>query len=570
MRRLGREDLADPIALAVAALWLLHPIQTEAVNYLIQRTELLVSLCYVGTLYAWIRAHDATTLRATIAWRVGAAAVCLIGMGSKEVMITAPLLIILYDRAFVTASWRNLANDRGRVLGYCALWSTGTLTVAMVLGNARGNTVGFGLGVPWYRYLYSQCWAIAHYLRLVLWPNVLAFDYGDRPITGFRGIPGAMLLGLIGIATLVAWVRSGRWLWPGFLGAAFLLLLAPSSSVIPITTEIAAERRIYLALVPVLVLVVLGIHHALSRRSASNRRATRTFAVVIGVLLAVMTVATYARSRTYANAETLWSDAVRKVPDNPRAYDNLAALMFYDTPPRAAEAGALWQKAVDLDSTYVNAWRGLALVAESNGRVADAETFLRRAIAIKPGYADAVDQLGRLLGREGHPDLALPYLLQYAAAYPSDSALTVLGVALVQTSHVEDALTAFRSALALNPGSIAARQYLSGLLVDLGRGAEAVALLETSRLGTAIDAGVLSLAYAEAGRVDDARKAAQVASENARGDAAPLILAGRSMIVAHRQSDAVQYLSEALRLSPGNPEAAAYLARAKATPMRER
>ncbi len=89
---------SETIALAVTLLWLVHPIQTEAVDYVTQRTELLVSVCYLATLYASIRAWHAAR---QMPWIVAAVIACMLGMGSKEVMITAPLMVILYDRAFL-------------------------------------------------------------------------------------------------------------------------------------------------------------------------------------------------------------------------------------------------------------------------------------------------------------------------------------------------------------------------------------------------------------------------------------------------------------------------------------
>src|SRR5207244_943387 len=105
-------------------------------------------------------------------------------------------------------------------------------------------------------------------------------------------------------ATVVAWLRGGTWLRVGFLGAAVFLMLAPSSSVVPIVTEIAAERRIYLALAPLLVLAILALEWLVERfgqRSLDRRPQwiQWTAAAIVVVLLAV----TFARSTTYASTE---------------------------------------------------------------------------------------------------------------------------------------------------------------------------------------------------------------------------------------------------------------------------
>src|SRR5207249_10579825 len=132
-------------------------------------------------------------------------------------------------------------------------------------------------------------------LWLVVWPSRLTFDYGQRPIAGLAGIPGLILLASFGIATIIAWTRPTRWRWFGFLGATFFLLLTPSSSVVPIITEIAAERRMYLALAPVLVLLVLVTEWALVHKlkTADRQQRLRLFSGFAGVVAVAVIVRTF-------------------------------------------------------------------------------------------------------------------------------------------------------------------------------------------------------------------------------------------------------------------------------------
>ena len=196
LARLGAwaNSSADTVALISTGIWLVHPIQSEAVDYVIQRTELLVSACYLATLYASIRAWDAPTGRRRTAWMVGGVAACAVGMASKEVMATAPFVVALYDRAFRVSSWRELANDRARRWFYGGLFATLALLAALIAGGGRADSVGFGLGLPWYSYLYSQGWAIAHYLQLLVWPTDLRLDYGSAPVRGIGGLVGGLIV----------------------------------------------------------------------------------------------------------------------------------------------------------------------------------------------------------------------------------------------------------------------------------------------------------------------------------------------------------------------------------------
>ncbi len=137
-------DAGDWLAFAVVAIWTLHPLQTEAVDYLTQRTELVVSLCYVATLYFAARAWDAAAIRTGMAWCAAAVAACLLGMASKEVMITAPIAVVLYDLAFHRdAMWTDALARRRRLALYAVLCATSIPLLVAVSSGARADSVGF-------------------------------------------------------------------------------------------------------------------------------------------------------------------------------------------------------------------------------------------------------------------------------------------------------------------------------------------------------------------------------------------------------------------------------------------
>ena len=157
---------ATPLAFAVAALWALHPLQTESVTYVAQRAESLGGLGLLLTLYASIRGADSPT---PMRWHSLAVVTCLLGMATKEVMYAAPLLVLLHDRTFSAGTLREALRQRRWF--YAALAATWLLLAWLVkeTGN-RGATAGFGLGImPWH-YLLTQCGAVIHYVRLAFWP----------------------------------------------------------------------------------------------------------------------------------------------------------------------------------------------------------------------------------------------------------------------------------------------------------------------------------------------------------------------------------------------------------------
>ena len=247
---------ARPLALVTAAIWLVHPLQTDAVTYVTQRTELLMGLFYLLTLYAAIRAAEGSR---SWPWQTASVVSCALGMASKEVMITAPLMVMLYDRVFLYPS---LAEARRRrwplYAGLMATWAVlATLLMLspphhllVLIPGGHASVLERGM-TPW-EYLRTQVGVIARYLGLALWPHPLCLDHGLWVArTAGEVLPGALVVaGLVGGT---AWALR-RHPGTGFLGAWFLVVLAPTSSVVPVVTE----RRMHLPLAAVAVAAVLG------------------------------------------------------------------------------------------------------------------------------------------------------------------------------------------------------------------------------------------------------------------------------------------------------------------------
>ncbi|MGH7653296.1 MAG: tetratricopeptide repeat protein, partial [Gemmatimonadaceae bacterium] len=443
---------ADPIAGAVCVLWLLHPIQTEAINYVVQRTELLASLFYVATLYTSIRAWDAVSTQARLRWYALGAIACVLGMLSKEIVITAPLAVVLYDRAFRLPSWRAIRTPgNGRAWFYGALAAACIVPYVIVSVGARGDTAGFAAHMKWYVYFYSQCWAIPHYLRLIAWPNALAIDYGTQAISGAKAIPGLVLLVAFGVATVAAWTRVPRWGWFAFAGSLFFMLLAPSSSFVPIPTEIAAERRVYLALAPVLVLAVIGAE-SLRRRFAPSLTTRRLQYGVAGFAL-LLAFVTAARSEIYKNPERLWRGDMREMPGNLRGYVNLASALTRERPPKYAEAETLFKHAIARDSTCRSGCSQFAYMLSQQGRLPEAAALLDRTLEHDPENGPVERSLASTLMKMGEFDRALPHLQHVAARYPTEQHLVVLAVVYLIAQRQRDAIAEFDRAAQLYPAN---------------------------------------------------------------------------------------------------------------------
>jgi tetratricopeptide (TPR) repeat protein len=433
----------------------------------------------------------------------------------------------------------------------------------IVTGTRTSTSVGFHLGMSWSQYLFSQGWAIPHYLSLIIWPDRLTLDYGQNPIGGLAPLTGLIALALLGVATIVAWVHAEKWAWFGFLGAWFFLILAPSSSIVPIRTEIAAERRIYLAFAAVAVLAVVGAELLRRRMAAAPNRAPRWIGQIgwrwtLAGLIVLLVVGTGMRSRTYADPEVLWRDAIAKVPRNPRAYDNLAYLYRREIPPRTDEAKTLLNESIAVDSTFLNGWDTLAEIAIAEGKTDEGIRLLERALSIDSTYVDAGERLGNLLVEQGKPERAIPILQRVAVAFPNDECFVALATAYAASGKTAEADRALRRAIDLNPSRVDAMRYLGASLVEQGRGSEAVPYLKSAvdiDPASAQGFALLGLAHAESGGLAEATQAAQMAMSKTGPDPSIYVLVGRTMTMAGRRDLGAELFRRALQLSPNYPPA---------------
>ena len=249
----ARETIATAIGLAVALLWTVHPLQTESVTYVVQRAESLMGLFYLVTLYCFVRYAEGGATSPPARWALGSFVACGLGMATKEVMVSAPVMVLLYDRAFVAGSLREAWRKRCRFYaGLAAGWILLGLCLLRGGGN-RGGSVGLGVSASWWDYAATQFEAIGRYLLLSVWPHPLVFEYGAfRVQHASEVLPWAVFVVPAVVGTLWAlWRRPVL----GFLGGWFFAMLAPTS-LVPGTSQMIVEHRMYLSLAAVVVIAV--------------------------------------------------------------------------------------------------------------------------------------------------------------------------------------------------------------------------------------------------------------------------------------------------------------------------
>jgi Flp pilus assembly protein TadD len=416
---------AGKIAFAVALLWLVHPLQTQAVTYVIQRGESLMALFYLLTIYCFIRG-----------WSIAAVVACALGMATKPVMATAPVAVLLVDRVFVAGSVREALRARWRLYaGLAATWLVLAVVLAAGSHEWRG-TAGFEqqkLGVA--EFARTQPAVLLHYLRLAVWPRPLCLDYGWPVATAARQwLPPAIVVAGLVAATVWAWRRKPAL---GFLGAFFFLVLAPSSSVIPIR-DLAFEHRMYLPLAAVMTVVVLAL---------SRLRGWPAIVACVAVLFGALTVQ---RNRDYRSPVVIWGDTVAKAPGNARARANLGNALL--EAGRYAEAVPHLEQAVRLKPDFAQAWNNLGKALGMLGDTEKAKTHFAEALRLMPNYAEAHYNLGTALVEQRKLEEAVVHLREAVRLKPHDpDAHNNLGNALTQLGRLDEAAAHLAEAARQNP-----------------------------------------------------------------------------------------------------------------------
>lgn len=536
-------SVATPLAWCAAALWALHPLQTESVTYIIQRAESLVGLCYFLTLYGFIRSTASRPAgEKNLLWPACTVLACVAGMASKEVMASAPLILFLYDRTFVSGSFaRSWQAHRRLYVALACPWLV--LLACIVQSGGRGGSVGFA-EITWWEYALTQAPAIVGYAWRAIWPANLIFDYGAIVEKNPAVVGPALLAVLLALGAGIYALR--RRPIAGFGFAWFFLILAPSSSIVPVATQTVAEHRMYLPLAALVVPAVLLLHRAVPRA-----------ALALGLALLVAAGwRTHARNADYRDSLSIWADTARRVPDSPRARNNHGAMLLERG--RTDEAVAEFRAALDLSPTHAQAWHNLGNAQSARGQFGEALGYYRRAIELEPENANFHASLGHAYLETGQPDDALASLRTAVALAPHKAAHPYnLASALMKLGRTEEAGPPLARALELSPDD---PQMLGNYAVWLrrsGRGAESVIRLQEA-LRTWPDSALLQshlgVALLGDGKVPEGIRALEAALRLDPNSVQTRYNLGIAYARSDRPAEAIPQLEALLQLSPPNAE----------------
>ena len=392
---------AETLAAVTALLWALHPLHTNVITYAIQRAESLAAVFLLAACDAAIVAIVTGRAAAGLA----AVGFCLAGACAKETTAVVLPLVGLFDWCFRDLLARLPARDARRRLRpwlYAGLCLNPAVIVALslVLGG-RGGSAGVGTASTW-RYLLTQTEAVWLYIGRLCWPRPLVLDYGDRLATGLHEVwPAAVATAGLLLLVLAGLARCPRRVFPL---AAAVLLVAPSSSLVPVATQTMAEHRFYLASACLIGAIVAAAGRWAGRLATPGQRRL----LPLAALLVVATVAaevsrTRERNRDYATASTLWQQNLRDWPDNDRAATNLVSGLI--RAGRFAEAAPLATRLVQDHPKRHRNWLNQGRLLAEAGRDDEAIAAFTTAVRLAPRDMDC--RINRAIVRSRGEHLAV-------------------------------------------------------------------------------------------------------------------------------------------------------------------
>lgn len=471
-------------ALMASLLFVSHPVLTEAVNAISFREDLLAFLFYMAAINLYIHLRSVSNTFRSLLYG-GTCLLYLLALLSKEMAITFPLVVCLYEWIYGNkergvAALFNLYN-----LGYVAI----TLCYLYIRFYLFYNEVDL-VRPAWQltERLQTLPWMLASYLKLTIFPFSLSADYAISPVktaTMFTLIaPAVIILSLLFLALSVIWKKKEI----AFCILFFLITLLPVSNIIPIGNPFA-ERYLYLSAIGITSIIGLGIYEV-----GNAYKKQVFFALVIVSLFSVLTVK---RNQVWHDELSLWTDTLRKAPNSPRAHYAMGTV--YASKDRLDEAIQEYEESIRISPYFPEAFNALglayykkgmkkegeeAIIAASNvrglinyykkGLVEDATQHYKKALEIDPSHRDARYNLALLYHEQGRTEEAIKEYIISLQYRPDDfDTLNSLGLAFFQKGFFEKALALYRKALDIDPESVTPYNNIAMVYAVMGKKMEA-------------------------------------------------------------------------------------------------
>lgn len=390
---------AAAVGCAGSLLWALHPLGTAAVTYVVQRAESLGALMMIATVLAWLSGVlDAP--RPGITRLLQVACLSALAGTAKETAVAIPIVTLLIDRALVAGSWRATMRHWQWHAAAAASWPS--IAVMITALGGRGSSAGFDSASPWL-YLLTQSQAIWLYLARITWPHTFVFDYGYLLSSGLtESWPWLAATSGLFVAVCCGFAKRPA----AFLGPLlFFVLLAPTSSIIPVKTQTIAEHRAYLASAALIIPAVAAGWLVASRQP---RLSPRMAVAAVGLLAVALGIRTAFRNHDFLTPERLWRTSLTAEPRNTRAMINLSTLLIRKEDEASLAEAERLLAAVARSGRFPRALTvNQGMLHATRREYAAALTSFDRALTLTPDAAELLADRGFALWKLGRLEAAI-------------------------------------------------------------------------------------------------------------------------------------------------------------------
>ncbi|MFA4829377.1 MAG: tetratricopeptide repeat protein [Thermodesulfovibrionales bacterium] len=510
------------LPLFIALLFASHPIQTQAVTYIVQRFTSLATMLYLLSLAGYIRSR-LSTLHAT-RYTIYAVSLfsAILAMKTKEIAFTLPVIVALYEFMFFEG------NLRKRILYLIPIILTMLIIPLSFIGIDK--PIGDAIGelreaaqeteeIPRWSYLLTQFRVIVTYIRLLVLPINQNLDY-NYPIYHsffnpevFLSLLFLLLIFALGIYLLYAkryTLYASRFLSFGIFW--FFITLSVESSIIPIR-DVIFEHRLYLPSIGIIIIFVSLTFYIFQAMIQNPKRSLAACCLLLAAAVVVFSIVTYERNIVWKDEVSLWADTVKKNPYKARGH-NVLGNAYYNKglQDMAVEE---YQIALRINPNYIEAYYNLGNAYKDKGLTDMAIEYYQIALRINPNYAEAHSNLGVAYKDNGLQDMAIEHYQIALRINPEIiEAYNNLGVAYKAKGLTDMAIEYYQIALRINPDNVDAHINMANAYDDKGMTDKAI---EHYQIALKLNPDYadahynLGVAYERKGLLDEAIKQYQIA-----------------------------------------------------------
>jgi tetratricopeptide (TPR) repeat protein len=495
------------LACITSLLFLLHPVQTQTVSYVIQgQLEGMAMLATLLMIFGFLLATITHNSFARAGLLVGVCITALLACGTKEIAMVSPILLLIFDWFFIAQG--DIAQLKQRTLWHLAVvtivW-TGYLYLLkptffadifgmrMELRNNIGNIITPRVTdkITPFNYCISQFKVILHYLSIFIWPFSICVEYDWKICAGFFTldclVPLSILLSIAGYVVSLLRTHSSSLYTFGLIW--FMAAILPRSSIVP-SCELIVDYKTYLGSFGIFFMLAIVIVKLLDYSTKRYEKGAHiSHATLVFLLATGLGAATAHRNMVWESGTAFWGNIIKNAPGKARAYNNYGVELSQNL-GKYTESISYFQKAIDMDPIYPDPHNNIAVAYAATGKIDDgikalqqalrinpyhpegynnlasfliqkqeyaqAEHALHNALKLRPHYGKAFFNLGRIYLEQGLQERAWEHFKKCCtqADLDNDLGFNAYGQASILVKKYDEAIFAYRKAIEVNSGSV--------------------------------------------------------------------------------------------------------------------